>query len=86
MSWTTVPDKQKDITPEEVKNGPYPEPDENVLVTVEINSAIKAEDGERKVLQSSLLPQVWNDNYEWLQSDGSATVIAWKELPDPYED
>jgi len=86
MSWTTVPDKQKDITPEEVENGPYPKPDENVLVTVEVSSAIKSKDGGREVLMSSLSPQVWNNNYQWLQADGPATVIAWKNLPQPYED
>lgn len=78
--WTQVPDKQKDITPEEVENGPYPEPDTNVLVTVKSDFS----DDGREVLMSSLLPQVWNDNYEWLQADGPAVVVAWKELPEPY--
>lgn len=82
MSWTTVPDKQKGITPEEARNGPYPEPDTNVLVTVESDFI----DGGRKVIVSSLVPQVWDDNYEWIQADGPATVIAWKTLPEPYED
>lgn len=78
--WTPVPDKQKDITPEEVENGDYPEPDTNVLVT-----AWDTINEERVVLMSSLLPQVWNDNYKWLQSGGPAAVIAWKEMPEPYE-
>lgn len=85
MSWTKVPDKQKDITPEEVESGPYPKPEESVLVTVEISSAIKSEDGKREVLMSSLNPQVWSENYQWLQADGPAKVIAWKNLPNPYE-
>lgn len=83
--WTEVPDKQKDITPEEVESGPYPEPEKSVLVTVEVSSAVRAKDGEREVLMSSLNPQVWSVNYEWLQANGPAKVIAWKNLPNPYE-
>lgn len=78
--WTPVPEKQSDITPEEVENGPYPEPDMSVLVT-----AWDTIEEERLVLMSSLLPQVWNDKYKWLQSDGPAVVIAWKEMPNEYE-
>ena len=79
--WTPVSDKQKDITPEEVENGDYPEPDTNVLVT-----AWDTINEERVVLMSSLLSQVWNDNYKWIQSDGPTVVIAWKPLPEPYKD
>lgn len=80
MDWTTVPDKQKDITREEIEQGPYPKPDENVLVTVESDFS----PGGREVLMSSLIGQVWNDNYKWIQADGPAQVIAWKPTPQPY--
>jgi hypothetical protein len=83
--WIEVPDKQKNITPEEVESSPYPKPEKSVLVTVEISSAVRSKDGKRKVLVSSLNPQVWNENYQWLQASGPAKVIAWKNLPDPYE-
>lgn len=85
MNWTPVPDKQKNITPDEVESGPYPKPEKSVLVTVEISSAIEAKDGKREVIMSSLNPQVWNDNYQWLQADGPAKVIAWTNPPKPYE-
>ena len=83
MDWTPVP-KQKDITPEELESGPYPTPEKNVLVTVEISSAIESKDGKREVLVSSLNPDVFTNTYSWLQSDGPAKVIAWKPMPEPY--
>jgi hypothetical protein len=85
MGWTEVPDKQKNITPEDLESSPYPKPEKSVLVTVEMSSAVRSKDGKRKVLVSSLNPQVWNENYQWLQANGPAKVIAWKNLPDPYE-